>query len=115
MSIKSVSNSSLVYGLSGTRFINELEKHLDDYSRGEAYLSKSTSAELQRQAISSSTGLSPKSLALYSSYSTGFTYTSKSYLTHAVYDIHKAVRLIEDAPKNAEENTAKIKKSLGYA
>lgn len=108
------SDLSLLQGISGTRFISDLEKHLDDYDRGKAYLSKSTAAEINRQA-DANINLDPNYFALYSQYSTGFSYASNAYLTHAVYDVRKTLKVIQEAPKKAEESTAAIKKSLGYA
>ena len=114
MSVELLGLSSLGRGVSRTAFINALEKHLDDYQRGRGYLSNDTAKEIAKKHRANGS-LSAPDLSLYSQYTSALDYKSKAYFVSAVNDVRKTIDFIQSAGARAEEFTADLKRSLGYA
>jgi hypothetical protein len=69
--------------------VSALEKHLDDVSKGKGYLSKEIDSQLEDLHLNNGSALAandPKSLSLYSAYSTAFTYNERAHFVNAVAD-----------------------------
>ena len=109
--LASAQNSFSSQDRSGTNFVNRLEKHLDDVSKGRGYLSKEVGAELSDQNRANNELLSkqdPRQLAKYAAYSTAFTYSNKARYVHNSNDAFVAV----DRIRTAHQQGADFEKTI---
>ncbi len=82
--------------------ITKLEKHLDDYRKGRGYLSNDTAVEVSLNAQDTASQLanySPKSLKLYSAYTTAFDYEARSRYFNGLSETAQAAESITEAAK----------------
>jgi len=94
--------------------INALEKHLDDVSKGKGYLSKEIDSQLGDLDQNSSALLAandPKSVALYSAYSTAFTYNERAHFVNSIADTASALNSLSRTVELSKSSDA-IAKSI---
>jgi hypothetical protein len=85
---------------SSASFTSDVEKHLDDYRKGKAYLSEETSKELARQSQGASDilgSLSPEARSMYSGYLTGLSYERKSRFVQQAYEASENIASISQS------------------
>ena len=77
-----------------------IEKHIDDYERGKAYLSKSISTELRKKDLQNSFDLAAQDPTAFTSYllnSTALNYKSKARYIESVSKANETVSIINTA------------------
>lgn len=88
------SNQASVTTLSGNQFNNEVEKHLTDYRRGQANLSKQTATKLQfadQKNAELLQDIDPKALSDYGTYGSFLSYEKRARYVSNVYSAAKNI------------------------
>ena len=81
--------------LSSLDFTNRLERHLSDYNSGKGYLSNSIGLEVLDKQDNTSTALSessPRELARYSGYVSGFGYSQRARFVKGVDEMASSLK-----------------------
>lgn len=98
---------SLAYGTFSSSFpsragtslsVQELEKHIHDYTRGNGHLSRKTEKKLPKLSQKASFELAendPKALRSFLSYQTSFTYSQQARFTKTTSDMVERLRALQ--------------------
>ena len=93
-SAPATSDQAAVTSISGNQFNNEVEKHLTDYRRGQANLSKQTAGKLQvadQKNAELLQNIDPKALNDYGTYGSFLSYEKRARYVSNVYNAAKNI------------------------